>query len=138
MVGTVTTIDSALPATQVLSQNPTAGSSVAPNTAVNLNVSSGPVTVPNVVDQPQATAEGNITGAGLTVGSVTTANDPVIVAGNVKADGIRSIEAKGPFQISGEKELMQPLDALLHAFVEQNRMKVPGKTYTPCYYLHNR
>lgn len=83
VVGTVTTVDSALPATQVLSQNPTAGSSVAPNTAVDLSVSSGPVSVPNVVNQPQATAEGNITGAGLTVGTVTTANDPVIVAGNV-------------------------------------------------------
>ena len=61
-----------------------------------------------------------------------------IVSGNVKADGIRSIEKNGPFRISGEKEIMRSLDALLHAFVEQNRMKVPGKTYTPCYYLHNR
>jgi beta-lactam-binding protein with PASTA domain/uncharacterized protein YhjY with autotransporter beta-barrel domain len=48
-------------------------------------VSDGPanVTVPDVVGQAQATAQGNITGAGLTVGAVTTANDPVIVAGNV-------------------------------------------------------
>ena len=61
-----------------------------------------------------------------------------IVSGNVKADGIRNIEANGPFQISGEKEIMQSLDALLHSFVEQNRMKVPGKAYIPCYYLHNQ
>ena len=33
---------------------------------------------------------------------------------------------------------MQALDALLHSFVEQARMKVPGKIYTPCYYLHNQ
>lgn len=61
-----------------------------------------------------------------------------IVAGNVKDDGIRSIEKNGPFQISGEPEIMQALDALLHSFVEQQRMKVPGKVYVPCYYLHNR
>ena len=61
-----------------------------------------------------------------------------IVTGNVKDDGIRSIEENGPFQISGEPEIMQALDALLHSFVDQQRMKVPGKVYVPCYYLHNR
>ena len=61
-----------------------------------------------------------------------------IVSGNVKADGIRNIEANGPYRISGEKEVMQSLDALLHSFVAQNRMRVPGKAYTPCYYLHNQ
>lgn len=58
-----------------------------------------------------------------------------IVSGNVKADGIRSIEEHGPFQIGGETELMQSLDALLHAFVEQGRMKIPGSQYIPCYSL---
>ena len=33
---------------------------------------------------------------------------------------------------------MQSLDGLLHAFVDQQRMKVPGKIYTPCYYLKNQ
>ena len=61
-----------------------------------------------------------------------------IVAGNVKADGILRIEKNGPFEIRGETEIMQPLDALLHSFVADQRMKVPGKTYTPCYYLKNR
>jgi len=61
-----------------------------------------------------------------------------IVAGNVKDDGIRRIEQHGPFKICGETELMQALDALLHSFVEQERMKVPGISYTPCYYLHNQ
>ncbi len=61
-----------------------------------------------------------------------------IVAGNVKAEGIQRIEQYGPFKICGEAEIMQALDALLHSFVEQARMKVPGKTYTPCYYLHNQ
>jgi len=61
-----------------------------------------------------------------------------IVAGNVKADGIQRIEQNGPFKICGEAEIMQALDGLLHSFVDQERMKVPGKTYTPCYYLHKQ
>ena len=61
-----------------------------------------------------------------------------IVSGNVKADGIHSIETNGPFEISGEAEIMHSLDALLHSFVEQQRMKVPGKAYTPCYTLRDR
>jgi predicted Rossmann-fold nucleotide-binding protein len=58
-----------------------------------------------------------------------------IVAGNVKADGIQRIEKHGPFEICGDNEIMDSLDGLLHSFVEQQRMKVPGKTYTPCYTL---
>jgi hypothetical protein len=61
-----------------------------------------------------------------------------IVAGNVKADGILRIEQLGPFKICGDTEIMASLDALLHSFVEQQRMKVPGKTYTPCYQLEQR
>jgi predicted Rossmann-fold nucleotide-binding protein len=58
-----------------------------------------------------------------------------IVAGNVKAEGIQRIEQYGPFEIRGDAEIMRSLDGLLHSFIEQQRMKVPGKTYTPCYYL---
>ncbi len=61
-----------------------------------------------------------------------------IVAGNVKADGIQRIEKNGPFNINGEKKIMQSLDDLLHSFVDQRRMKVPGKNYTPCYNLHKQ
>lgn len=61
-----------------------------------------------------------------------------IVAGNVKDDGIRRIEQHGPFRICGEPEIMGALDALLHAFVDQGRMKVPGKAYTPCYSLQKQ
>ncbi|MBS3803778.1 MAG: LOG family protein [Oleiphilaceae bacterium] len=57
-----------------------------------------------------------------------------IVAGNVKAEGIRQVQAKGPFEISGDPALLKPLDALLTAFVEQNRMKLPGTSaYRPSY-----
>ncbi|WP_210330419.1 nucleotide 5'-monophosphate nucleosidase PpnN [Aliikangiella sp. G2MR2-5] len=60
-----------------------------------------------------------------------------IVAGNVKDSGIRAIEKFGVYKIDGEKEIMQPLDNLLNAFVDQQRMKLPGETYIPCYELKN-
>jgi hypothetical protein len=55
-----------------------------------------------------------------------------IVAGNVKEDGMRRIEEFGPFEIHGDAAMMQALDALLRAFVEQRRMKIAGE-YKPCY-----
>ncbi len=56
-----------------------------------------------------------------------------IVAGNVKAEGLRAIEEKGNFQISGDKELMASLDSLLESFVEQKRMKINASQYRRCY-----
>ncbi len=56
-----------------------------------------------------------------------------IVAGNVKDDGIRAIEEHGHFEIRGDAAIMEPLDALLSSFVSQQRMKLPGSVYTPCY-----
>lgn len=57
-----------------------------------------------------------------------------IVAGNVKATGIRLIEEHGPYEIHGAPAIMDPLDRLLQAFVEQHRMKLPGgAAYEPCY-----
>ena len=57
-----------------------------------------------------------------------------IVAGNVKAEGIREIEKHGPFIIDGDARLMQKMDKLLRDFVEQHRMKLPGGSeYVPCY-----
>lgn len=56
-----------------------------------------------------------------------------IVAGNVKAEGVKAIREQGPFHISGQKEIMHRIDKLLKSFVEQQRMKLPGSAYTPCY-----
>lgn len=56
-----------------------------------------------------------------------------IVSGNVKEDGIRSIEEYGPFEIRGEQKIMQSLDDLLKSFMQQERMKVSGTRYSPCY-----
>jgi pyrimidine/purine-5'-nucleotide nucleosidase len=55
-----------------------------------------------------------------------------IVSGNVKEPGIRLIEEHGPFELHGDPELTEPLDALLQAFVRQRRMKITGE-YRPCY-----
>jgi hypothetical protein len=56
-----------------------------------------------------------------------------VVAGNVKEDGIRSIETHGNFELNGDREIMDPMDALLSAFVQQHRMKLAGAEYVPCY-----
>ncbi len=56
-----------------------------------------------------------------------------IVAGNVKEEGLREIERKGPFKINGDAVLMKKMDKLLRSFVEQQRMKLPGTDYVPCY-----
>src|SRR5712691_11266151 len=85
-VGSVTTASSAtVPAGSVISQNPIAGTQVAIGTAVALVVSSGSglVAVPNVVNATQAAATSAITGAGLTVGSVTFASSATVPAGSV-------------------------------------------------------
>jgi predicted Rossmann-fold nucleotide-binding protein len=59
-----------------------------------------------------------------------------VVAGNVKDEGIRAIEQHGHFELNGDAAIMQKLDALLAAFVEQHRMKLPGKVYVPCYRIN--
>jgi hypothetical protein len=58
-----------------------------------------------------------------------------IVAGNVKAQGIRAIQEHGPYHIHGEEHIMQALDRLLRLFVQQKRMKLGDKPYQPCYQL---
>ena len=56
-----------------------------------------------------------------------------IVTGNVKESGIRAIEQYGPFELDGDKDIMGLMDELLASFVAQNRMKLAGKAYNPCY-----
>ena len=87
VVGAVTSAASAtVPSGSVISQNPIAGTQVAPGSAVALVISTGPlppVAVPNVVNTTQAAATSAITSAGLTVGAVTTASSATITAGSV-------------------------------------------------------
>ncbi len=60
-----------------------------------------------------------------------------IVDGNVKAHGIRAVAEKGPYEIRGEKRIMDPLERLLRSFVAQKRMKIPTREYVPCYRIVN-
>jgi len=56
-----------------------------------------------------------------------------IVAGNVKQDGILEVRKHGPFEIQGDPEIAEPLAQLLESMVKQQRMKLPGSKYEPCY-----
>lgn len=60
-----------------------------------------------------------------------------IVAGNVKAFGIREVARHGPYVIDGDPAIMGAVDDLLRALVEQKRMKLSQaeKHYQPCYRL---
>jgi hypothetical protein len=70
-LGTVTTQPSTAPAGTVISQSPAAGSAIVPGATVNLILSTGPTTVPDVVGQLQSAATSAITAAKLAVGTVT-------------------------------------------------------------------
>ncbi len=56
-----------------------------------------------------------------------------IVAGNVKPNGIELVRKHGKFHIHGDPVIMESLDHLLASFVEQQRMKLPGTRYEPCF-----
>jgi predicted Rossmann-fold nucleotide-binding protein len=58
-----------------------------------------------------------------------------MVAGNVKEDGIRAIENHGPFELQGDRQVVEQLDQLLGGFVAQRRMRLSTETYEPCYRL---
>ena len=75
----------AVPAGSVISTSPSAGSTVDANSAVDYLLSRGveQVLVPQVIDLAEADAIAAITAASLTVGSVDSAFDEDIAAGNV-------------------------------------------------------
>ena len=56
-----------------------------------------------------------------------------IVSGNVREDTAVLISQRGPFEINGSASIMRLMDDLLAAFVEQQRMKISGGDYSPCY-----
>jgi uncharacterized repeat protein (TIGR02543 family) len=115
IVGTVTTASSgAVPAGDVISESPVAGTSVAAGSSVNLVISSGPalVSVPNVVGDTQAAATTAITGVGLIVGTVTTASSGTVASGDVISEspvagtsvaagsGVNLVISSGPAKVS--------------------------------------
>lgn len=56
-----------------------------------------------------------------------------IVAGNIREESIRAVAEQGPFCLKGDPLLMQAIDRLLHSFVSEQRMQLPGTAYIPCY-----
>ena len=56
-----------------------------------------------------------------------------IVAGNVKEEGIKAVESKGPLKIRGDQKILKPLSSLLESFAAMQRMKISTAGYTPCY-----
>lgn len=60
-----------------------------------------------------------------------------IVAGNVKEPGVMAIEKYGPFELTGDTDVMHSLDELLASFVAQHRMKINHEEYEPCYKIVN-
>src|SRR6202011_5027263 len=86
MVGTVTQQTSnTVAAGKVISQDPASGSSAAQGSQVNLVISSGPqmATVANAEGLPQDAATAAITGAKLTVGTVTQQTSDTVATGKV-------------------------------------------------------
>lgn len=55
-----------------------------------------------------------------------------IVAGNVKPETRRLIDANGPFEIHTSPRLVAAIDRLLQRLINENRMKIDGD-YKPCY-----
>lgn len=57
-----------------------------------------------------------------------------IVGGNVRETGIRLVQEHGPFELTGDRELIHALGELLAEFVQQGRMKLADPSqYVPCY-----
>ncbi|HEA62520.1 pyrimidine/purine nucleotide monophosphate nucleosidase domain-containing protein, partial [Pseudohongiella sp.] len=56
-----------------------------------------------------------------------------IVAGNVKDKGVRLVRQHGPFELRGERVIMDAMDSLLRDFVADGRMKILREQYNPCY-----
>ena len=60
----------------------------------------------------------------------------IIVAGNVKPEGIEAVKKYGKFELNCEPFIMEKLESLLELFIKENRMKLPSdKEYEPCYRL---
>jgi len=85
VVGTVTPKPSIRPAGEVLSATPAVNTVVPAGTAVNLDVSSGQIAVPDVTGFTRTAAEAMLKSAGLTVGTVTSARSASTPSGGVSS-----------------------------------------------------
>ncbi len=74
VLGTVTQKDSGEPEGMVLSQSPSSGTTVNAGSKVNITVSNGMVSVPNVVNQSEAQAQATLQNAGTVLAQSPLAN----------------------------------------------------------------
>lgn len=57
-----------------------------------------------------------------------------IVAGNVRAEGVKLVAEHGPFEVRGDQRTGAALDKLLRDFIDQHRMKLSDPHgYEPCF-----
>ncbi|MCX5758253.1 MAG: PASTA domain-containing protein, partial [Candidatus Hydrogenedentes bacterium] len=99
-LGTVTPqASTTVPAGQVISQTPAAGTQVASGSVVDLVVSTSPlpVTVPNLVGQTQSAAQTALTNADLTLGVVSQQASAAVPAGQI----VSQTPAAGTQVVSG-------------------------------------
>ncbi len=84
VLGTVTQENADAAAGTVLRSDPVAGTMVDPGSTVNVVISSGLISVPNVVGEPSSQAESELTNVGFNVAHVTQV-DTSVAAGTVLA-----------------------------------------------------
>lgn len=74
-----------VPAGNIISESPAAGTVVAAGSGVNLNVSEGPlpVTLPNVLSQTQTAGTSEIITVGLLIGTVTQQSSTTVPSGSI-------------------------------------------------------
>lgn len=113
VVGATTKVSSiSVPAGNILSTHPAAGTSVAPGSKVDLDISSGPsvqVAVPDVVGNTRSAAETILKTAGLTVGAVKTHHtnefpDGAVISTNPPAGELVTTPAAVELDISSGPE----------------------------------
>ncbi|MCX8063758.1 MAG: PASTA domain-containing protein [Candidatus Hydrogenedentes bacterium] len=84
--GTLTwTCHNSVPENKIILQTPSPGSSVPIGSTVNLTISSGPcyISVPNVINLPNAQAQSILINSGLSIGNISYACNSQIPEGNV-------------------------------------------------------
>jgi predicted Rossmann-fold nucleotide-binding protein len=59
-----------------------------------------------------------------------------VVWGNVKPDGVRAIEQRGPLKVAGDPAVLGQVDELIRAFGKQRRLRLVGE-YTPVYEIQS-
>lgn len=98
------------------------------------------LTVPEILQQPLKVNRKTMDGLNLThdqepwmlAASLRNAFSG-IVSGNVKEEGIREVREHGPFHLHGDPDIIEGMGRLMQDFIDQGRILLSGRKYTPCY-----